>query len=1004
MYFEAELNMRCQLAIVLLALCVFVADLSLSIGGAGHILYVTVVVLASFWCAKWVEVIRVAIVCTGMAVLGGLLLPDQVTLWQVVLNRSLSMIAVWVTVLLVIQRAKHVDTLRHERYFLTAILDTTEALVVVLDDQGRIVRVNQAWECKTRYAFAEVQGQPLWKFIGSREQSPLRQAIAALRVETSPLQCEYVLNTKHNYQRLVTWTATALPANARELTFIVVTGIDITERKRAEVALKQNEERVRMVVDNLPVAIAYVDKELRFRFVNKTLQLWLDSHGLVQNRLISDIMGSTLYQQLRPYINTVLTGQEIHFEYAVKNLDNCKYYVSSKYVPHFEEGGEVVGFFAIAEDISERKCAEVELHDAKDAAEAATRAKSEFLATMSHEIRTPMNGVIGMTGLLLDTRLTPEQREYAETIRRSGKMLLSIINDILDFSKIESGKMDLLIEKNNLYEIVSQVINVILYQSQKKNIELLLNIEPGLPQAFLLDGGRLKQILINLLGNAVKFTEKGEIELKVEKLAINDKNIKLRFSVRDTGIGIPLEKQKHIFDAFTQENSSISKRYGGTGLGLTISNNILKYMGSHLSLISAPDKGSVFYFDIEVPYEMFDLPEIDETLNLKNVLVVDDNEANRIILKDMLAYKGIESTLAANGMEALQILLKGDKFDLILMDYHMPVISGLETIEKIRELFNQRKEISPLVILHTSSEEHDVINSFRKEENSYFLLKPIKSEELYRTLKRVSQNNVIEVEAVESSQDKTFSFQKDLEVLLVDDNPVNMLLNNKILNSTIPDAILTEAENGLLALEACQKKHFSIILMDVQMPVMDGIEATKQIRMLPGYEKTPIIGVTAGNSIGEKEKCLESGMDDFLPKPLREADLLGMIKKYVTVEEVAVHGSTKFLEDNINMDMLNEYIGDDEDFKKMFLGLVVQELKLAEQNIENVVAERNIEEARRLLHKLKGTAGTAGLYKLSDCALNWEKIAEDDFDFFAMSKEITEKISVGLEIIQNINK
>ncbi len=269
-----------------------------------------------------------------------------------------------------------------------------------------------------------------------------------------------------------------------------------------------------------------------------------------------------------------------------------------------------------------------------------------------------------------------------------------------------------------------------------------------------MDESRLKQILINLLGNAVKFTEQGEIELKVEKLHMNDKTISLRFSVRDTGIGIPEEKQQHIFDAFTQENSSISKRYGGTGLGLTISNNILGYMGTHLQLNSAPQKGSVFFFDVELPYEMSESND-DVELKIQKVLIVDDNEANRTILKHMLAYKNIESTLAANGMEALHILLAGEHFDVILMDYHMPVISGLETIEKIKDLFNQQNETSPLVILHTSSEEHDVLNSFRQEKNSHFLLKPIKSEELYRTLQKAVEDNDKAIPVIIPQEEKT---------------------------------------------------------------------------------------------------------------------------------------------------------------------------------------------------------------------------------------------------------
>ncbi|WP_073174707.1 response regulator [Chryseobacterium vrystaatense] len=396
-----------------------------------------------------------------------------------------------------------------------------------------------------------------------------------------------------------------------------------------------------------------------------------------------------------------------------------------------------------------------------------------------------------------------------------------------------------------------------------------------------MDEARLKQILINLLGNAVKFTEKGEIELKVEKLRMNDSTIALRFSVRDTGIGIPVEKQKYIFNAFTQENSSISKRYGGTGLGLTISNNILGYMGSHLSLSSVKKKGSVFFFDIEIPYEIPQLKEEDE-ITIKTALVVDDNETNRIILEHMLSYKNIKSTLASNGMEALEVLLKGERFDVILMDYHMPVMSGLETIDKITVLFNQRKETSPFIVLSSSSEELGILTSVRKIENAHLLLKPIKSHDLYKTLKKVDQNYTVEI-SMDQSEKVSQLFALDLEVLLVDDNAVNMVLNNRIMKSLAPSIHLTEAVNGLQALEECRKKHFSIILMDVQMPIMSGIEATRNIRMLPGYEHIPIIGVTAGNVLGEKEKCLESGMNDFLPKPIRQADIIEVFKKYINV-------------------------------------------------------------------------------------------------------------------------
>ncbi|WP_262152451.1 response regulator [Chryseobacterium foetidum] len=783
--------------------------------------------------------------------------------------------------------------------------------------------------------------------------------------------------------------------------FGIIQDIDVFKKMFLDIAKK--EAMMQSFVTYVPAAAAMFDRDLNYISVSSK---WKDEFQM--NDL--DIIGKNLFVispnipvERKEIYHAALQGKTyINEDFAIQldGKDEIQH-LDLRVGPWYLSDNEIGGVIVSVQDITTAVKINEELKNAKNMADIASRAKSEFLANMSHEIRTPLNGVIGFSDLLLRTDLNDIQTQYLNYINESGENLLNIINDILDFSKIESGKMELLIEESDVYEMVSQVINVILYQSQKKNIELLLNIEQGLPKTLLLDEARLKQILINLLGNAVKFTEKGEIELKVEKLRMDDSNIVLRFSVRDTGIGIPVEKQKHIFDAFTQENSSISKRYGGTGLGLTISNNILGYMGSHLSLSSVPDRGSVFFFDIEIPYEVSKSNE-DDDLAIKKVLVVDDNEANRIILQHMLNYKNIESTLAANGMEALQILLAGDRFDAILMDYHMPVISGLETVTKIRELFTEKSETSPLVILHTSSEEHDVISSFRKEDDSYFLLKPIKSDDLYKLLRRVSQLNVTEVSAPKNLEKDHFSFMKNLEVLLVDDNPVNMVLNNRLMKSLIPDVQLTEAVNGLEALEECMQKDFSIILMDVQMPVMNGIEATQKIRHLPGYENVPIIGVTAGNVLGEKEKCLESGMNDFLPKPLRQADLLEMLKKYIGIEKDRDVIAEIVPEEFINTEMLREQIGDDENFKKIFLDLVIKELTQTKDDIGVAAAEKDATAAKMILHKLKGTAGTAGLFRLSESALHWENKSDRDIDFRDMEKEISTEITIGLDIIKDL--
>ncbi|SDI53369.1 PAS domain S-box-containing protein [Chryseobacterium taeanense] len=778
---------------------------------------------------------------------------------------------------------------------------------------------------------------------------------------------------------------------------------DIDTFKNIYVELATKEAMLQSFITYVPTAVAMLDNDLNYLSVSSS---WKNEFQMHDTELIGKnmfIVSPNVPDERKKIYRDALGGKTYinrNMALEVPHKEGIQHYnivVSPWYISDNVVGGVIVS----AQNITESEKINEELKNAKQMADIANKTKSEFLANMSHEIRTPLNGVIGFSDLLLQTPLNGIQTQYLNYINESGENLLAIINDILDFSKIESGKMELLIEKANVYDMVSQVINAVLYQSQKKNIELLLNIEPGLPKTIWLDETRLKQILINLLGNAVKFTEQGEIELKVKKLNKDDKNIKLRFSVRDTGIGIPIEKQQHIFNAFTQENSSISKRYGGTGLGLTISNNILKYMGSNLTLVSEPEKGSVFYFDIEIPFEISDQSE-DEILKINKVLIVDDNEANRVILQHMLAYKNIDSRLAANGMEALQMLLAGERFDIILVDYHMPIISGLETIEKIKQLFSEQNEASPFVILHTSSEEHDVINSFRKEESSYFLLKPIKSEELYKTLRRAVKSSEKELAAAKPVQKEDFPLMTSPNVLLVDDNPVNMVLNNRMMKLLIQDAKVTEATDGLQALEQCREQFFDIVLMDVQMPVMDGIEATKKIRLLPEYSAVPIIGITAGNVVGEKEKCLSSGMDDFLPKPLRQNDLLEMLTKYIGTGVQELSEILPHPEGSLDMNLLSEQMGDDDDFKVIFLNLLIQELHQARENIKSAVKEKNTEELKKILHKLRGTAGTAGLIMLTEETSSWEKRIEENMDYSAMEQEIAHEITVGLQLIKDL--
>ncbi|KAA5533952.1 response regulator [Paenimyroides baculatum] len=783
---------------------------------------------------------------------------------------------------------------------------------------------------------------------------------------------------------------------------------DIDQSKNTYLELEKKEAMLRYFVNYVPAAVAMLDNNLNYISVSKR---WLQEF----HDNCSDIIGQNLYEvnpnipdERRAIYTKALQGQ------AYKN-ENQKFEIPGESTPqHFNwevipwhlSNGTVGGVVISTQNITNSVKINQELKEAKTLADLASKAKSEFLANMSHEIRTPLNGVIGFSDLLLKTPLTDMQVQYLNYISDSGNSLLSIINDILDFSKIESGKLELFIDRYNVYDLANHVVNIILYQAQSKGLELLLNIEQGLPNTVWIDEARIKQVLINLLGNAVKFTEVGEIEFAVSRLKQNDEKITLRFSVRDTGIGIPKERQKRIFDAFTQEDSSVSKKYGGTGLGLTISNNLLKYMGTNLMLESEMEKGSVFYFDIEVPYDKDDLQENDDDMTeIGRVLVVDDNQNNRTILQHMLAYKNIKSEAAANGLEAIQLLMNGERFDMILMDYHMPVLSGLETIEKIKELFKIQEEMIPLIVLHTSSEENEFISAFRKDDKSYCLLKPIKSDELYRTLRyalKDSKQNNGKKDRVVSTEEMVI--EQPMTVLLADDNPVNRALNNKMMQLSAPNAILIEVSDGKQALMKCSETVYDLILMDVQMPVMDGIEATRSIRTLPDYKDVPIVGISAGNSVGEKERCLSAGMSDFLPKPIRQAELFAVIKKNIAVDNYTTRNSNLDTSDDLDKKMIEEQLGDDEEFKGFFINLVIQELTNTKQELQKIISDYESTTAKGFLHKLKGTSGTSGLVKLTERAAFWEQEIESNPDLYIMEQEITNEINKGIEIFRQMKK
>ncbi|HZP83499.1 MAG TPA: response regulator, partial [Chthonomonadaceae bacterium] len=622
----------------------------------------------------------------------------------------------------------------------------------------------------------------------------------------------------------------------------------------------------------------------------------------------------------------------------------------------------------------------VELKQARDQALESTRVKSEFLANMSHEIRTPMNGVIGMTELLLDTRLTARQREFALAVQNSADMLLAIINDILDFSKIEAGKMHIETVDFDLRAVMEEVTGLLAPRAHEKDLEIACYVPPDMPDCLRGDPTRLRQILTNLIGNAIKFTDQGEVTLEACLLDLTEAHARVKLIVRDTGIGIPIERQARIFESFTQADGSTTRKYGGTGLGLTICRHLTELMGGQIGVESEPGGGSTFWVELTLPRQQTARRAPSRVLRMAGVriLIVDDNATNRRILQEQLRSWGCQPEEAENGPKALAMLREaaGDPFHLVLMDMHMPEMDGEQTARCIKS----EPELASVPLVLLSSGKFGTSEETCGMGFAAALTKPVRQSRLYDTLMEVLHGQEADAETTGTAETPPEAAPVlPLRLLLAEDNAINQMLALNILEKMGHETDL--ACNGREALEALAHRSYDVVLMDVQMPEMDGYEATAAIRRQEAGtgKHQPIIALTAHAMQGDKDRCLAAGMDAYVTKPIRPQILQEAIQRCTqqtgrpqAAARVPEPAETRAENPALDWEHLRASCGDQEAFVQTVLSEFLRITPELIGQIGSALAARDSDQTYKRAHTLKGSSLSLGANALAEVARELE--------------------------------
>jgi two-component system sensor histidine kinase/response regulator len=878
------------------------------------------------------------------------------------------------------QRQEALRTLRQSEQNFRGIFEHLEDIFYRTDLQGTLQMVSPSVE-RYGYRVADLIGRNVATFY---PDPAVRERNIALLLERRSLR-DFELTLRARDGTLVpVSTNVRLLFDARGQP-VGVEGMlrDIAERKRADHALRSSEQELRDIFEHLQDVFYRTDLQGRIQRISPSVQ----RYGYHVAALIGTDVAA-LYEnpaERERYIAALTQDSYVRdFEITLQDAHGQSIPVSATARLLRDPQGRPAGVEGMLRDITRRKRAEEELAAAKDLAEAAARAKSEFLATVSHEIRTPLNGIIGMTGLLLDTPLAPQQRNYAETIRSSGETLLDIINDILDFSKIEAGKLELDSVDFDLRQLVREVVDLFAEAAQRKHLELAVLVYHDVPTALRGDPGRLRQIFTNLLGNAIKFTEQGEVVLRVKRSGEAATTVTLRAEISDTGIGVSPDVRDRLFQPFSQADASTTRKYGGTGLGLAICRQLTHLMDGQIGVDSEPGSGSTFWFTVRLEKHDERLPSAASPADLRGrrVLIIDDSATNRLILREQVTPWGMRSDDAADGLRGLDLLRAAAQcsrpYDLAILDMQMP---GMDGLTLARAIAADPSLAATRLLLLTSVDQPGDASTLRRAGVAAWLTKPVHQSQLHDCIVKVLSAAIPVIDARPPLAAATIAASTPAaapapaRVLVAEDNAVNQKVVLHLIEKLGYRADVVA--NGVEAIEALSRIPYSAILMDCRMPEMDGFAATEHIRQHERRHggRTPIIALTANAMDGDRERCLAAGMDDYIPKPVTIDALAVALAHWVVGSGHAVAaGQPPAQESGAIMDraLCVQRLGGNAQLIRHLVEVFRADCPRMLAEIHAAAAQRNAAALERAAHALKGAAGNFAAKRAVEAARRLE--------------------------------